>query len=107
MSPNAPAALPPGCNIYRLRVEAGLSMRALAERCDPELDHTTIRRLERNAGYTQDTLERVAKALHVSVETLFLPPELQDWPALSSQKQARIAESIRDAATAQRYKTTG
>lgn len=107
MASNAPAELPPGCNIYRLRVEAGLSMRALAERCDPELDHTTIRRLERNAGYTQDTLERVAKALRVSVETLFLPPELQDWPALSSQKQARIAESVRDAATAQRFKTTG
>lgn len=103
----SPADEPPGSNIYRLRTAAGLSMRALAERCDPELDHTTIRRLERNEGFTQDTLERVAKVLGVSVQSLFLPPALQDWPALTPKNQARIAETVRDAATAQRYKVTG
>ncbi len=82
-------------------------MRLLAERCDPEVDHTTIRRLERNEGYTQDTLERVAKVLGVTVQELFLPPALQEWPSLTPQNQARIAETIRDAATAQRYKTAG
>lgn len=82
-------------------------MRKLAEKCEPELDHTTVRRLERNEGYTQDTLERIAAALHTTVESLFLPPALADWPALTPQNQARIAETIRDAATAQRYKTAG
>jgi hypothetical protein len=82
-------------------------MRALAERCEPELDHTTIGRLERNEGFTQDTLERIAKVLRVAVPDLFLPPELADWPTLSPKAQERIAETVRDAATAQRYKTTG
>lgn len=82
-------------------------MRALAERCDPELDHTTVRRLERGEGYTQDSLERVAKVLGTTVEALFLPPELQDWPSLTPANRARIAETVRDAATAQRFKTAG
>ena len=98
---------PPGGNIYRLRLEHGLSLRALAEKCVPELDHTTIRRIERNEGYTQDTLERVAKVFNVTVQDLFLPQQLEQWPSLNAQTQERIAHSIRDAATAQRYKTTG
>lgn len=103
----APSDHPPGCNIYRLRTELGISMRGLAERCEPEVDHTTIRRLERNEGYTQDTLERVAKVLGTTVEALFLPPELADWPSLNAHARSRISETVRDAATAQRYKTTG
>lgn len=94
----------PGVNIYRLRTEAQLSQRALADRCIPALDHTTIRRLERNLGYTQDTLERVAKVLRVSVSDLFLPPELADWAKLAPPARARIAETIRDAALAGRYR---
>lgn len=63
----------PGFNIHRLRNEHGWSMRELASKCRPPLDHTTIRRLEYNEGYTQDTLERVAKALDVGVPELFCP----------------------------------
>lgn len=63
----------PGFNIHRLRNEYGWSMRELASKCRPSLDHTTIRRLEYNEGYTQDTLERVAKALDVAVSELFCP----------------------------------
>ncbi|OQX34089.1 MAG: hypothetical protein B0D91_13060, partial [Oceanospirillales bacterium LUC14_002_19_P2] len=56
----------PGDNVRRLRQEKGWSMRELAERCVTEsktMDHTTIMRLEKNNGFTLDTLKRVAKAL--------------------------------------------
>ena len=56
---------PPGVNVYRLRITLGLSQRDLAKKCRPTIEHTTIRRLENNLGFTQDTLERVAKALGV------------------------------------------
>ena len=62
---------PPGVNVYILRNSKGWSQRNLADNCKPGLNHTTIRRIEQNNGYTQDTLERVAKALDVSVIDLF------------------------------------
>lgn len=79
-------------------------MRGLADRCHPPLDHTTIRRLEHNMGYTQDTVERVAKALGVEPNTLFLPHELAEWPNLSGQARARLAEAVSEAADAARYR---
>lgn len=98
---------PPGCNIRRLRMALEYSQRQLAQRCDPELDHTTIRRLELNQGYQQETLERVAKALGTTVQNLFLPEELAEWPTLQPRTRQRIADSIRDAVVAQHYKSTG
>lgn len=101
---------PPGVNVHRLRNAIGWSMRQLADHCHPALDHTTVRRLEHNEGYTQDTLERIAAALgkglgvKLMVADLFLPPELADWPALSERARVRIAESVQDAAAATRYK---
>lgn len=95
---------PPGCNVHRMRLQLKLSQRALADKCKPALDHTTIRRLELNLGYTQDTLERVAKALGVDVPTLFLPTELQDWPTLSREARERVSLAIQDAAVAARYR---
>ena len=68
---------PPGVNIYRLRSAKGWPLRKLAEKCRPPLDHTTVRRLEQNKGYTQDSLERVAKALGVTVQELFCPKSSQ------------------------------
>ena len=62
---------PPGANVYYFRNKAGWSMRELAAMCKPPLEHTTIRRIENNLGYTQDTLEKIAKALGVTVVTLF------------------------------------
>lgn len=100
----SPDQNPPGSNVYRLRIAAKLSQRALAEKCKPALDHTTIQRLEQNRGYTQDTLERVAKALHCTVQDLFLPEELRDWPTLTSAARSRLAESIQDAIVAARYR---
>lgn len=96
---------PPGIHVHRIRNALGLSQRALADKCHPALDHTTIRRLENNNGYTQDTLERVAKALGVRVFELFLPPELSDWPSLPEKARARLAESVQDAAAASYYRS--
>ena len=101
---------PPGINIHRLRNVIGWSMRQLAENCHPELDHTTVRRVEHNEGFTQDTLERIAAALgkglsiKLAVADLFLPIELADWPNLPERARVRIAESVQDAAAATRYK---
>ena len=95
----------PGVNVHKLRVEMGLSQRALGDKCRPPLDHTTIRRLENNKGYTQDTLERVARALRLErYQDLFLPPELFEYTHLSPQAKERIAAAITDAAVAERYK---
>ena len=77
---------PPGVNVHRLRETKGWPMRELAQRCRPPLDHTTIRRLEYNNGYTQDTLERVAKALGVRVVDLFCP---KGWQASEHLRRMR------------------
>lgn len=96
---------PPGATVYRLRLARGWSLRNLADRTHPPLDHSTIRRIEHNEGYTQDTLERVAKALGVRVADLFLPRELAEWPSLPAPVRSRLAESVRDAVEAIRYQT--
>jgi len=77
---------PPGMNIYRLRSAKGWPQRGLAEKCQPPLDHTTVRRLEQNKGYTQDSLERVAKALGVTVQELFCP---KGWQASERLRRLR------------------
>ncbi len=64
---------PPGVNVHRLRNERGWSLRDLADKCRPPLDHSTIRRIERNEGFTHDCLKRVARALDVTVPELFCP----------------------------------
>ena len=63
--------MPPGVNVHNLRETKKWTLRELAKKCQPPLDHTTIRRLEYNEGYTQDSLERVASALGVTVVDLF------------------------------------
>lgn len=98
---------PPGATIHRLRQAAGMSQRQLADRCKPPLDHTTIRRLEHNLGYTQDTLERVAAVLGVRVADLFLPTELADWPKLPAPVRERIAAQVADAVIAARFRRAG
>jgi len=95
---------PPGAHVHRVREALGLSQRGLADKCRPPLDHTTIRRVEHNEGYTQDTLERVAKALGIQVYELFLPAELADWPSLPERARARLADGVQDAAAASRYR---
>ena len=87
----------PGETIYYLRKAKGWSQRTLAERCSPTLNHTTIRRLENNDGYQQDSLQRVAKALNVKPEELFYPPEVADIMTLDKKSQDEIMSIIRSA----------
>lgn len=91
---------PPGATIHKLREANDWSQRYLGERCEPPMDHTAIQRIERNKGYTRNSLERVAAALGVQVHTLFLPPELLPYASLPPEIKQRIAATIRDAATA-------
>lgn len=99
---------PPGCNIHRLRNDAGLSQRELADRCIPPVSHTAIRRLEHNQGFTQDTIERVAKALGTTVPELFYPPEVAGWlkeyKELPPEARERIAEMVHDTYAAHKYR---
>lgn len=67
---------PPGTTIHYLRKIMGWSLRDLGERCG--FDHTTIRRLELNKGYTQDSLSKVAKVFGVEVAVLFCPAEVAE-----------------------------
>ena len=97
----------PGDNVRKRRQEAGLSMRGLAEKCKPALDHTTIHRLEKNIGFTQDTLDRVASALGCHYADFFLPEELQGWSELGEDDKKQIAFMVQNAALAARYKKAG
>lgn len=67
---------PPGTTIHYLRKIMGWSQRDLAERCG--LNHVTISRFEKNEGYTQDSLNKVAKAFGVEVAVLFCPAEIAE-----------------------------
>lgn len=69
----------PGITVQSLRTEKfDISMRELASRClkksGEPLNHTTIRRLENNNGFTHDTVKLVAEALGVKPEILFYSP---------------------------------
>ena len=90
---------PPGATVHRLRELRGWSQRELAARCVPELEHTTIRRIEQNQGFTMDTLARVAKALGCrSYVELFTPVELADLclPDLPEHERSRILGLVQD-----------
>ena len=99
----------PGDNVRRLRLEKGWSMRELAERCVTEsrtMDHTTIMRLEKNKGFTLDTLSRVAKALGLaSHEDLLVPAELAGWEKLSGEDRAQVARMVEALAIASEHRT--
>lgn len=94
----------PGANVFKLRTALGWSQRKLADQCNPAIDHTTVRRVENNIGYTQDTLERIAVALKVDVDNFFLPLELAEWPGLPEEVKKRIAQSVQDAVIANKYR---
>lgn len=102
---------PPGSTIHHLRSDVlDISQRALADECRPPLDHTTVRRLENNKGFTYDTLDRLANAFTrllgktVTVQDFFLPTELKDWSLLSNDQRKVFANQVQDAAVANRYR---
>ncbi len=88
---------PPGANIHRLRAARDMTLRDVAARCDPPLTFAALSRIEKNIGYTQDSLMRISKALGCTVADLFLPQEIALLPHLPPPVRARIVESVRDA----------
>ena len=90
----------PGDNVRARRKAANLTLRGLADRCKPALDHSTISRLEAGKGYTQDTLERVAVALRCTVQDFFLPVELIGWNQLDDSNRAMITTILNNAIAA-------
>lgn len=71
----------PGTNIRLLRKQFGLSLKALAAAA--EIDQGNLSKLERGeAGYSHETIERIANALHVSVGVLFAQESAVEAAAL-------------------------
>ncbi|MDH5548079.1 MAG: helix-turn-helix domain-containing protein [Gammaproteobacteria bacterium] len=99
----------PGSTVFRMREKLGWSQRRLAQECNPEIDHTTIRRVEHNNGYTQDTLERIASAFsrgygrRLTVADLFIHPKIAEFNELPDAVQDRIAQGVHEAAIAYRF----
>lgn len=90
----------PGKRIRELRKKAGYSLRDFASRCNPPMDYTTVGRIERNMGYTGDSLERFAVALNCEVSDFFLPDELTAFSELPKDMRERVALYINDLAVA-------
>lgn len=91
---------PPGINVHRLREQKGWSLRDLADNCHPPIAHTTVSRLEKNRGFTQDTIERVAAALGSTPGDLWLPADLFDYRLLSTRQKDAITAMVQDLAAA-------
>jgi len=91
---------PPGANIQRLRLARNWSIYRLADACNPPMSHSAISRIERNEGYTSDSLHRVASALNVPIEALFYPPEIAAYSRLPPDLRQRLADTIQDTAAA-------
>lgn len=94
----------PGATIRELRTKLGWSQRRLAKMCHPPINHSLISRLERGgkSGYTQNTLQRIAKVFGVTIQYLFMPDELKDYLDLPMRKKIQISKSVK-AAIAKRY----
>lgn len=84
----------PGDRIRLYRNNAGMSQRALAEKCNPPMDFTAIGRIERNQGFTRSTLVRLAKALNCEVADFFLPAEVVAWKRLPDDMRQEITQTI-------------
>ena len=84
----------PGENIKQRRIAAGLSMRALASKCEPPINHSTIQRIENNTGFTKESLDKIAKVLDCKIEDFFIPSELQLWITLNANDKAYITKTI-------------
>lgn len=90
----------PGVNIHRLRIARGWSQGTLAQACRPPMDTSAISRIERNIGFTQEALQRIAAALGVDYQALFYPPEIAAYATLPADVRQRLADTIADVAAA-------
>ena len=77
-----------------MRKRAGYPLRDLAARCNPPMDYSTVGRIERNMGYTGDSLERIAKVLDCEVYDFFLPDELTGFTELPADMRSNVADHL-------------
>lgn len=92
-----PSELPselPGDRIRELRKAKGFTLRSMAENCDPPMDYTSIGRIEKNIGYTKDSLERFATVLGCNVSDFFLYDELKGFTDLPDDLKKDVAKHI-------------
>ena len=87
----------PGDRIREIRKAKGYTLRAMAENCNPPVDYTTIGRIEKNIGYTKDSLERFAKVLDCNVSDFFLYDELKGFTELPDDLRQDISKQIQHA----------
>jgi transcriptional regulator with XRE-family HTH domain len=79
----------PGTNIRTLRSQMGMTAKQLAKAADVE--YTTLNRLENGkGGYSREGLERIAKALNVTVGVLFADAMTVDAAALGIRRLPRF-----------------
>ncbi len=95
----------PGKRIRELRTKAGYTLREFAANCNPPMDYTTIGRIERNMGYTGDSLERFAAVLQCDVSDFFLPDSLAPYSDLPVDMREDVARYISNLAIAARSRT--
>lgn len=92
-----PSELPselPGDRIRELRKAKGFTLRSMAENCNPPMDYTSIGRIEKNIGYTKDSLERFATVLGCNVSDFFLYDELKGFTELPEDLKQNVAKHI-------------
>ena len=85
----------PGQRIREMRNARQLSMKDLAENCNPPMDFSTVGRIEKNKGYTKDSLERFAQVLECDVSDFFLYEEIKDYTHLPDDARQDVSKYIR------------
>lgn len=84
----------PGDRIREIRKAKGYTLRSMAENCNPPIDYTTIGRIEKNIGYTKDSLERFAAVLGCTVSDFFLYDDLKGFTELPDDLRKDVAKHI-------------
>lgn len=84
----------PGDRIREMRHALGYSMKDLAESCNPPMDYSTIGRIEKNKGYTKDSLERFAEVFKCEVSDFFLYEPLKGYSQLPAEAREDVAKYI-------------
>lgn len=84
----------PGDRIRAMRHQLGYTMKELAENCNPPMDYSTVGRIEKNKGYTKDSLERFAEVMKCEVSDFFLYEQLKGFTQLPEEARQDVAKYI-------------
>ena len=84
----------PGRRIREMRQDRKMTLKDLAERCNPPMDFSTVGRIEKNKGYTKDSLERFAEVMGCTVSDFFLPESIKGYTGLPSEARCDISKYV-------------